>query len=191
MVDFNSYQPAEKQGCFSTLHYFSLRAAIIVFLSSNSWNSEGIFDFFFCVRPFPHPTVLKRVWTHSAAQGVSAKIDKRVGNYCLHIQRRGKLSFCLLRILFPFCKEQKAHTENTHRKPTEKTKPAKKDEAAKAELQTNTTYLKYQRTKQATIQSLAKERCSLSLYRSGLQKPQLLQPHHYSVLDQVSCTKVH
>ena len=38
-----------------------------------------------------------------------------------------------------FCKEQKAHAENTYRKPTQKTKLAKKEEAVKAELQTNTT----------------------------------------------------
>lgn len=187
MVDFNSYQSAENQGCFSTL-----RAAIIVFLSSNSCNSESIFFSSFLTPLFWSGfelTLQHRGWVQKLTKNLQE--DKRMRNYCLHIQRRGELSFCLLRILFPFCKEQKAHTENTHRKPTEKTKPAKKEEAAEAELQTNTTYLKYQRTKQATIQSLAKERCSLSPYRSGLQKPQLLQPHHYSVLDQVGCTKVH
>lgn len=58
---------------------------------------------------------------------------------------RGELSVLLLTILLPFYKEQKAHTEKTYRKPTQKTKLADKQEAVKAKFQTNTTYFKNQR----------------------------------------------
>lgn len=125
MVDYNSYQPDENPDCFSMLHNFSLRTAIMVLLSSSSCNSESIFNFF-SVRPFSHPTLLKWVQTHPAAQGgrvqkltKNLQEHKRVGSYCLHIKGKEEPSFCLLRILLPFYKEQKAHTENTHRKPNQ------------------------------------------------------------------------